>query len=125
VIQGHARHGTREWTFRSPCLTTWEIVALGNWLEGLADPAARQSVAFRVDGSPDATGGWNSDRREFAEPNLAFQVLGRNCGPVALFVELRLVAREPVMSPVMSPAIPSCRGTCGSISGATIFGRLR
>lgn len=54
LIRGHVEHPLGAWTFRDPCLTTFELEQLARWFDGVADG--------RVD----------PDSGYFTEPNLRF-----------------------------------------------------
>ena len=62
MVAGKVWDGDQSWTFRDPCMTTWEAQELGSWLRGLriAEPASvatSQSEELRL---------W------LTEPNLMF-----------------------------------------------------
>jgi hypothetical protein len=46
VVEGHVRAGEAEWTFRDPCLTTWEARTLASWLHRVADGAGGGPLEF-------------------------------------------------------------------------------
>ncbi|MCW5777660.1 MAG: hypothetical protein KIS87_14585 [Phycisphaeraceae bacterium] len=62
VIDGRVECSHGEWSFREPCLTTWELAALLSWLESppLGEPSSidftEPLLGFRFDGH------WSSDR---------------------------------------------------------------
>lgn len=72
------------WRFEDPCLTTWEVRELGEWLRS----AAQGEVA--VTGSPDRD---PVGVLEFTEPNLAFSIAARS-GEL-LVVRVHFSLREP------------------------------
>jgi hypothetical protein len=66
-IQGDVTQADgKSWTFRDPCLTTWEARALGKWLRG--------AVNGTVPVSPFGTGDPEGPLLVFTEPNIAFSV---------------------------------------------------
>jgi len=76
VIEGRVRHPRGDWTFRDPCLLTYEAARLADWLE---------SVAASCEASPHAG---------FIEPNLSFEVVMAEVGRV-LHVVLTFEASPP------------------------------
>ena len=62
VIEGRVHHPSGDWTFRDPCLLTYEAAQLADWLEWVA--ADRAAI-------PDAA---------FIEPNLSFKVVTSETG---------------------------------------------
>jgi hypothetical protein len=75
VVEGRAALHGREWAFREPCLLTYEVERLADWLEQLA-------VGKAVEGSED-----------FVEPNIAFSAASGAVGEHVLAVILDLEAR--------------------------------
>lgn len=61
------KSGDSEWTFRDPCLTTWEARALSSWLRGVADDFQRPA--------PVAPDGESGELLVFTEPDVAFNFL--------------------------------------------------
>ena len=55
IVRGRVAHPRGDWSFRQPCLTTFEVGDLARWLEGVAN------------GAPEAKLGY------FTEPNLEFE----------------------------------------------------
>lgn len=64
VIKGRVQHPRGNWTFRDPCLLTYDAVRLADWLE---------SVASNCEASPEVG---------FLEPNLSFKVVAAELGRV-------------------------------------------
>jgi hypothetical protein len=77
VIEGRAHDGERSWSFRDPCLQTWDVQFLASWLEGLAD---RNEVEGEID---------------FTEPNLAFGRVEGSSKRTTIRVLFELEARPP------------------------------
>src|SRR6185312_7650655 len=66
-IEGQVHHPRGQWSFQDPCLLTYEVSRLADWLDALAQE------------KPD------SDQIDFTEPNLSFRIVGS-----AAFVLLRV-----------------------------------
>lgn len=62
VIEGRVHHPSGDWTFRDPCLLTYEAARLADWLESVA--ANREAIPHVV----------------FLEPNLSFEVVTAETG---------------------------------------------
>jgi len=56
-VRGHVRHSQGEWTFRDPCLTTFELEELAEWFDSVGRGQA------------------SSRECSFTEPNLNFEYL--------------------------------------------------
>ena len=54
-VRGHVQHAQGEWTFRDPCLTTFEVQELAEWLDSIGE------------------GQTSSQECSFTEPNLRFE----------------------------------------------------
>ncbi len=67
------------WSFREPCLTTWEAQRLGAWLSGVAHGSVPCSHTEGLDAE---------DTLDFIEPNLAFSLIERSSRGVAIGVRL-------------------------------------
>lgn len=76
VIEGSVWHPRGDWRFRDPCLLTYEVARLADWLE---------AVAADCEPRP-----WCS----FIEPNLTFEVAGEDATRV-LRVSFRCEAAPP------------------------------
>lgn len=86
TIEGSVRLATgATWSFRAPCLTTWEGARLLEWL--------RQVVDGTVLPSPSPSDDIGSE--SFTEPTLAFSLAGRGRGRLQLRVHLALEALPP------------------------------
>ena len=80
----------RSWSFRDPCLTTWEARSLGEWLRAVADGSMAPSP---FDGS-------KAERLlVFTEPNVAFSLEARSGEDVVIRVHLSLESRPPWFGP--------------------------
>ncbi len=80
----------RSWSFRDPCLTTWEARSLGEWLGAVADGSMPPSP---FDGS-------KAERLlVFTEPNVAFSLEARSGEDVVIRVHLSLESRPPWFGP--------------------------
>ena len=66
VIKGRVTAGDEEWTFRDPCLTTWEGRELSSWLRSVAD-GSQQPAPVDQDGE-------GGELLVFTEPNVAFNL---------------------------------------------------
>jgi hypothetical protein len=64
LIEGSVRHPRGDWQFRDPCLLTYEVAQLADWLEAVATGAESES--------------WCG----FIERNLRFQVVCEGAGRV-------------------------------------------
>jgi len=73
MISGAVVTQDRSWTFRDPCLTTWEISELRGWLWSVANG--------RVDPQPTGAG---PGHRDFTEPNIEVRLQERGDDFVAL-----------------------------------------
>ena len=73
-IEGHVHHLQGPWSFQDPCLLTYEVTRLANWLDALAQE------------KPD------SDEIDFIEPNLSFRIVHSHASAV-LRVYFELEAR--------------------------------
>jgi hypothetical protein len=73
-IEGYVSHPRGRWSFQDPCLLTYEVSRLANWLDALAqqDP--------------------NGDEIGFVEPNLSFRIV-RSEASAMLRVYFELEAR--------------------------------
>jgi hypothetical protein len=80
TIAGRVKSGKSEWTFREPCLTTWEARELSSWLHGVADGSQRPAPV-----GPDTSG---CDMLVFTEPCLAFSYQSRSSRGVSIRVYL-------------------------------------
>jgi hypothetical protein len=69
MINGECSLEGRQWAFTDPCLETWDLVELANWLEALAAGQAAPMVLA------------------FTEPNLEFQVVGGNALRIVFSLE--------------------------------------
>ena len=67
----------RAWEFSDPALLTWEVERLSNWLDALASGQA-------VD-----------DSEDFVEPNLRFEVVGRDEDIITIRIYFELETRAP------------------------------
>ena len=77
VIRGQVRAADgREWTFRDPCLTTWEAERLLEWLQALGCGEVRKALAF-------------------TEPNLGFRVDAQDDERVRLRVHFSAESLPP------------------------------
>lgn len=91
VVAGEARSGDgRTWSFRDPCLTTWEARRLGRWLQDVIDGSVLPS---ELDGGPEER------LLVFTEPNLAFSLEDRSADRLVLRVHLSLESRPPWLGP--------------------------
>ena len=73
------------WSFREPCLTTWDAERLGAWLEKAAAGEIAPSLEDDEDGLV----------LVFLEPNLGFSVESRTAGMIRLRVHLSLESLPP------------------------------
>jgi hypothetical protein len=60
VVEGVVRHPRGDWRFRDPCLLTYEVARLADWLEAVGAGTEPES--------------WCG----FIEPNLSFEVAGKD-----------------------------------------------
>lgn len=74
-IEGQVHHPKGQWSFQDPCLLTYEVSRLANWLDALAQE------------KPD------NDEIGFIEPNLSFRVVRSHASAVVLRVYFELEAR--------------------------------
>lgn len=73
------------WSFKDPCLTTWEARGLLDWLRQVQDGRVQPSI-------------WDSDEERllvFTEPNLAFSLAERSGDSVTIRVHLSLESGPP------------------------------
>jgi hypothetical protein len=77
MIEGQVCHLRGDWTFRDPCLLTYEAVGLAEWLESVGDGTPCESYIV------------------FLEPNLSFEIVGEEVERV-LRVELVAESRPPL-----------------------------
>lgn len=73
------------WAFEDPCMTTWEIRELANWLREVRDGHVEPSA-------------WDSDEERllvFTEPNVAFSLAARSEDVAAVRVHLSLESVPP------------------------------
>src|SRR5262245_16353026 len=80
MIEGTVVHPRGSWTFRDPCLLTYEVSSLADWLD---------SVAL---GKP------LSDEQGFVEPNICFRLAKASTG-TSLQVLFWLECRPPWATP--------------------------
>jgi len=73
-IEGHVSHPRGRWSFQDPCLLTYEVSRLANWLDALTQETS------------------DSDEIGFVEPNLSFRVV-RSPASAVLRVYFELEAR--------------------------------
>jgi hypothetical protein len=76
LIDMEAAIGGRLWRTRHPCLLTWEVAGLADWLDAIGDGVE-----------------WSA-QLGFTEPNLCF-VVGRESGAIRLRTYFRLEYRPP------------------------------
>ncbi len=97
IVSGDAvTEDGRAWSFRDPCLTTWEARSLRDWLRGV------------VDGSvwPTPFGGSKEERLlVFTEPNVAFSLADRTDDGAVVRVHLSLESRPPWLTEPGDPDI--------------------
>ncbi|WP_101395542.1 WapI family immunity protein [Phycicoccus duodecadis] len=88
IVEGAVRLATGEsWSFRDPCLTTWEVSSLVDWLRQVADGSVQPS-AFPSDDDEERL-------QVFTEPNLAFSLAARSQARVTLRVHFSLESLPP------------------------------
>ena len=93
-----SRDDATSWSFKHPCLTTWEVAQLAQWLHDVADgvveplPAeAREPDQASCD--EHTSTGWLT----FTEPNLSFGVITRSTGRIELQIGLsHEIAQTPL-----------------------------
>lgn len=90
IIEGAVKSGDQEWTFRHPCLTTWEARELSDWLRAIADGSRQPAPVDPENGS----GGLLS----FTEPNIAFAYQRNTSEAATLRVYLSLEALPSSMT---------------------------
>ncbi len=74
IICGRVEHPRGGWTFRDPCLTTFELDRLAGWFEGVARSDPRRDAVYFTEP--------NLDFRYVREPEAAIEVrLGYESGP--------------------------------------------
>jgi len=91
IIQGQVVNGEDQWSFRDPCLLTWEARKLAGWLRSVADGSRRPEPV-----DPDGEG---SGLLVFLEPNLAFNLHDRTPESATVRVYLSLEALPHVTEP--------------------------
>lgn len=96
VVEGAVRasYGT-QWTFEDPCLTTWEVEELSDWLQQIAAEAT--TAAANAD-----AGGPVTEWLTFTEPNLSFAVVSLSESQV----ELTIVLGHEAAAPPLDPQLP-------------------
>lgn len=103
IVEGAVRHPRGDWRFRDPCLLTFEVARLVDWLETVAAGTELQPWC------------------RFIEPNLSFKVAGTDAGRV-LRVSFAIEARPgwaasdedvavefPLATMDLGPAVASLR----------------
>ena len=91
MISGRVKSGDQHWTFRDPCLTTWEAHELGDWLRGVLSGAI-EAAPYEDD---------NEVRLEmFTEPNVALNLASRGDGAAEVRVYLSLEALPRTMADI-------------------------
>lgn len=83
VVAGEVVHEGRSWTFRDPCLLTWEAREVGGWLRSVADGTRRPEPVHA--GSEDGL-------LAFTEPTIAFNLHDRTAESATIRVYLSLEA---------------------------------
>jgi hypothetical protein len=87
MVEGTVRLANGEsWSFRDPCLTTWEASSLAEWLRQVADGSVQPSAFPSED-----------DERllVFTEPNLAFSLAAREQGGLTIRVHFSVESLPP------------------------------
>ncbi len=87
IIVGEVTDGERAWSFRDPCMLTWDARELAGWLRSVADGSR---IPEPID--PDANDG---GLLVFTEPNVAFNLHARSPEAATVRVYLSLEARPP------------------------------
>src|SRR5699024_10855929 len=93
VVEGAVRasDGT-QWTFEDPCLTTWEVAKLSDWLQQIATETVTAAANADADGPVFK---WLT----FTEPNLSFAVVSLSESQAELTIVLSHEAAVPPLDP--------------------------
>lgn len=96
VVEGAVRasDGT-QWTFRDPCLTTWEVAKLSDWLQQTVAEATTATANTDADGEV-------AEWLTFTEPNLSFAVVSLSESQA----ELTIVLSHEAAAPPLEPQLP-------------------
>lgn len=90
MVVGEVVHGDRSWSFRDPCLLTWDAHELAGWLHGVVDGSLRPRPIESAD---------EGGLLVFTEPNLAFNLRSRTATTATVRVFLSLEALPPGSAP--------------------------
>lgn len=104
AVEGSVRasDGT-QWTFQDPCLTTWEIGRLSDWLQQIAEGATTAAALVEETSATESTNtdvdGQVAEWLTFTEPNLSFAVGRQSESQVELLIGLSHEAAPPPLDP--------------------------
>jgi hypothetical protein len=87
IVEGTVRLANgRGWSFREPCLTTWEASSLTEWLRQVANGSVQPSE-FPSEG--------DERLQVFTEPNLAFSLAARGRDQLTIRVHFSVESMPP------------------------------